>query len=216
MKETIKVAGRITLSSMGKWALVVFLGCFITLITFLIAFFWNIDLVYGEEHKFSAFFYGLLSENIPGLILVFGAPIFVVAYIVFANKISIQNIIYLLFKSKAGEYVMSAIVNALNKVTQKKGWHSEIINKAILKAKVLHELQNDPNASGLQKRIINYGFKKVSLEDVDFQNEELNLSEILSEKFRHFFAEMIKPSLLYFWIAILVQFVLSIVSLFMR
>ena len=216
MKESIKIAGGITLKSLGKWILIVFLGCFVTLITFLIAFFWNIDLVYGESSKFSAFFHGLLSDNLPALILVFGAPLFVIGYIVLANKVSIQNIIHLLFKSHAGEYVMSALVGALEKIFGKEGWHTELINKTVLRARVLKEVQEDPNTSAIQKKIIKYGFKKINLEDVNFKDEKLNLSSLLSEKFRHFFVELVKPSLLPFWIMILVQIFLLIISLFLR
>ncbi|MDG1331870.1 MAG: hypothetical protein P8P74_06050 [Crocinitomicaceae bacterium] len=216
IKENIKLAGSITLKSMGKWALIVSLGSFMTLLTFLIAFFWNIDIAFGEDDKFSAYFFGLLNENIPALILVFGSPIFGIGYILFANKVSIQNIIYLFFKSKAGDYLVSVLVRALEKITQNKGWHSDLINKAILKAKVLHEVQQDPNTSGLQKRVIKYGFKKISMEDVDFQDPELNLPIELSEKFRNYFAELTRPSLFPFWIVLLIQFVLLIVSLFMR
>lgn len=216
MKESIKIAGGITLKSLAKWVLIVFLGGFITLITFLIAFFWNLDLASGEGNKFVVFFKGLLSDNIPALIIVYGAPIFLFGYFFLANKVSIQNIIYLLFKSQAGEYVMTAIVKVLDKITSKGGWHTELINKAILQARVLQEIQDDPNASGLQKRIIKYGFKKVNMEDVDFQDKELNLSLLLSEKFRHFFAELVKPSLLIFWIMILVQIALLIASFVVR
>ena len=216
VKENIKIAGMIALKSAGKWILIVFLGFFITLLTFLIALFWNLDLASVEGERFSSFFYGLLHENIPALILVFGAPIFIVFYIVFANKTSIQNTIYLLINSKAGDYALSIIVSAIDKITSKDGWHSELIDKAMLKVKVLQVAKDDPKTSGIQQSILRYGFKKINLEDVNFQDEDLQLSSILIDKFRHFFADMMKPSLRIFWILILLQIALLICSIVLR
>lgn len=216
MKEAIKVAGSIALKSLAKWTLIVFLGCFITIITFLISFLWNIDLLFVENQSFSGYFFDLLEQNFPALILIFGAPIFVIVYIVMAKKVSIQNITYLLINSQAGDYATSAIVSAADKITQKKGWHSELINKGVLKAKMLQAAKEDPKTSQIQRSIIQYGFKKINLDDVDFQNEDLQLSIVLVAKFKGFFAELVKPSLLFFWILILLQMVLLISSLIIR
>lgn len=216
MKENIKIAGVIALKSMVKWVLIVLFGFLVTLITFLVAFFRNIDLAAIEGQRFSSFFYGLLDENIPALILIFGAPIFVIIYIIFANKTSVQNAIFLLIKGKAGDYVLSVIVSAVEKITEKKGWHSELVDKAMLKARVLQATKDDPQTSRTQRSVIRYGFKKVNLEDVDFQDKKIQLSSILSDKFRDVFAQMMKPSLRIFWILIFLQIGLLIYSIVLR
>lgn len=216
MKETIKVAGSIALKSLAKWSLIVFLGCFITLITFLISFLWNIDLLFVDDQTFSGYFNDLLHQNITALILIFGAPLFVVVYVIMAKKVSIQNIIYLLIQSQAGDYATSAIVTAAEKITQKKGWHSELIDKGVLKVKMLQAAKDDPKTSQIQRSILRYGFKKINLDDVDFQQEDLQLSTLLVEKFKLFFTETVKPSLFFFWMLILLQMVLMIASLILR
>lgn len=216
MKETIKVAGGIALKSLAKWSLIVFLGCFITLITFLISFLWNIDLLFVDDQTFSGYFKDLLHQNIPALILVFGAPLFVVIYVIMAKKVSIQNIIYLLIQSQAGDYATSAIASAAEKITENKGWHSELINKGVLKVKMLQAAKDDPKTSQIQRSILRYGFKKINLDDVDFQQEDLQLSTLLVEKFKLFFTETVKPSLFFFWMLILLQMVLMIASLILR
>lgn len=216
MKETVKLAGGIILKSVAKWALVFFLGCAVTVISFLISFLWNIDLLFVEELTFSKYFRTLLSDNLPAFLIIFGAPIFVIVYIVMAKKISIQNSIFLIFQSPAGDQIISVLATAVDKITKSKGWHSKLINKAIVKVEVLQTLKDDPETSGIQRSIIQYGFRKVNLEDIDFQDQNLNISKVLTAKFSRFFAEMIKPSLMYFWILIGVQMVLSIWSLFLR
>lgn len=213
IKETIKIAGTITLKSLAKWFLIVALGCFITFITFLIPFLWNFGLLFVDNQSFSGYFMDLWQQNIPALILIFGVPVFIVVYVVMAKKVSIQNIIYLLINSKAGDYTTSAIVSAADKITQKKGWHNELINQGVLKVKMLQTAKDDPNTSQIQRSILRYGFRKINLEDVDFQNEDTPLSTILVDKFKVFFSEMIKPSLRFFWILLSIQMLLLIFSI---
>lgn len=215
LKESLKIAGEIMLKSTFKWVLIVFLGSFFTLLSFLVALFWNLDLVIGQEHKFASFFYGLLEENIPAFLLVFGAPIFFIVYVVMAQKVTIKNTTYLLMRSKAGDYVTQVLVSAVERMSNKNQWSANLMNKAALKMQVLREIKDDPNASGVQRSIIRYGFRKIDLEDVDFKNGQ-NLSEKLVDKFKLFFEEMMKPTLMYFWILLLVQFILLISSLFLR
>lgn len=215
LKESLKIAGEIMLKSTLKWVLIVFLGSFFTLLSFLVALFWNLDLVIGQEHKFASFFYGLLEENIPAFLLVFGAPIFFIVYVVMAQKVTIKNTTYLLMRSKAGDYVTQVLVSAVERMSNKNQWSANLMNKAALKMQVLREIKDDPNASGVQRSIIRYGFRKIDLEDVDFKNGQ-NLSEKLVDKFKLFFEEMMKPTLMYFWILLLVQFILLISSLFLR
>lgn len=216
MKEGIKIAGEIMLKSSLKWVLIVFLGSFVTLLSFFIAFFWNMDLMFEKGHWFSNFFYGLLYENVPALLLVFGAPIFGIVYIVMAQKITIKNVTYLLVTSKAGEYVVQLLTTTIEKITNKHGWGSQLMDKAVMKAKVLHAIKEDPEASGVQRSIIRYGFRKINLDDVNFKDESIDLSQVVGGKFRNFFAEMMKPTMRYFWGLLLVQFILLISSLFFR
>ncbi|NVK63919.1 MAG: hypothetical protein HWE22_05000 [Flavobacteriales bacterium] len=215
MKEHIKIAGKIVLKSVAVWALIAVLGCVITLISFLISFLFNIDLLFVEDLTFTGYVKTLLYENFPALIIIFGSPIFVVVYIVMAKKVSIQNSIYLLFQSKSGEKLLSVLNDAVDKITQKKGRHSELLDKAMLKMKVLQAIKDNPETSSFQRSIIQYGFRKVNLEDVDFHDENVSLSSILTSKFSQFFAEVMKPSLRFFWMLISAQMVLSIWSLFL-
>jgi len=200
---------------MGKWALIVFLGCTVTIISFLISFLFNIDFLFVDDLSFSGYVSALFHENIPALLIIFGTPIFLIFYIVFAKKVSVQNSIFLLFQSKSGEQLISVLTLAADKITEQKGWHSELVDKAIVKARVLQAIKDNPENSGLQRSIIQYGFRKVRLDDVDFQDENLSLSSILAGKFRQIFAEMTKPSLMSFWVLIALQMVLSIVSIFL-
>ena len=132
------------------------------------------------------------------------------------EKITIKNVTYLLVTSKAGEYVVQLLTTTIEKITNKHGWGSQLMDKAVMKAKVLHAIKEDPEASGVQRSIIRYGFRKINLDDVNFKDESIDLSQVVGGKFRNFFAEMMKPTMRYFWGLLLVQFILLISSLFFR
>ncbi|UII29558.1 hypothetical protein LVD17_14750 [Fulvivirga ulvae] len=213
MKENIKLATKIGGKAVVKWLLIFMSGNLVTLTVFLIALFNNIGLAGGGHGQVVALFMGLLTNNICAFILIFGAPAFIALYFVIANKVSIQNVIYLLCKSKAGDYISEKVGAIASRITDKEGWRREISSKAILKARLLQVSKDDPNTSKLQRKVIGYGFEKISLDDVDFQDENVKLSTILQNKFHNFITDTTQPSLTLFWGLILIQVVLLTCSL---
>lgn len=216
MKENFKIAAKISGKTAIKWLFIFVLGNIVTLITFLIALYNNIGLAGSGHGSIVALFIGLLTTNFSAFLLVFGAPVFLVLYFVIANKISIQNAIYLLWEEKASKYISSKIEYITKRITEKEGWKKELSDKALLKAKILQLAKNEPNTSKLQRRIINFSLKKIKLDEVDFQDENLNLSDILISKFSDFMAETAKPSLKLLWILIIIQIALLIGSIIIK
>ncbi|MBE7634681.1 hypothetical protein [Tenacibaculum finnmarkense] len=216
MKENIKIAVKISGKTALKWIFIFALGNIVTLIIFLIALYGNIGLSGGGHGSIIGLFIGLLTTNIFAFLLVFGSPVFIAIYFIIANKISIQNAIYLLWKGKAGNYISSKVENVTKKLTEKEGWKKELTDKAILKAKILQLTKNDNDTSKLQRKIINFGFNKIKLDEIDFQDENLNLSDFLTNKFNDFIAETTKPSLKLLWILIITQISLLICSMIIK
>ena len=212
MKENIKLATKIGGKAIVKWLFIFIMGNTLTLTIFLIALYTNLQLAGGGHGQVVALFMGLLTDNIFAFILIFGAPGFIALYFVIANKVSIQNIIYLLCESKAGDYVSDKVGAIAGRITDKEGWRNEISNKAILKARLLQASKSDPETSKLQRKVIGYGFEKIRLDDVDFQDENVKLSTILQTKFRNFISDTTKPSLKLFWGLAFVQIILLVCS----
>lgn len=210
LKLAVKIGGKIALT----WAFTFGLGLMLTLLSFLIAYYSNNDVpMEGYSNGFTALFFGLLKSNIYAFLLVFGAPLFLIFYFITANKSSIQKAIYLLWKGDMGDYISDKVGKFAEHLTEKVGWKKELSNKAILKAKLLHENRTDPNSSKLQRKVINFGFKKIRLDDINFEENDLSLSGILTTKFNTFISESVKPSSKLFWIVILVQLALLIASI---
>jgi hypothetical protein len=201
LKTAVKISGKTAL----KWILVFALGNIVTLITFLIALYNNIELAGRGHGTIMIFPFVLLATNFLAFLLIFGAPVFLAIYFMIANKISIQTAIYLLSKGKAGNYISSKVGALTIKITEKEGWRKEFTEGAVLKAKILQLIKEDKGTSKLQCKVINFGFKKVKLDEIDFQDENLNLSDFLTNKFNDFVSETAKPSLKLFWIFIIIQ-----------
>ncbi len=213
MKENFKIAVKISGKTALKWIYIFALGNIVTLITFLLALYNNVGLAGGGHGSVVGLFVGLLTTNIFAFLLVFGAPVFIALYFIIANKVSIQNAIYLLWKGKAGDYISSKVKSLAKNLTEKKEWRKELTDKAVLKAKMLQLTKEDKNTSKLQRKIINFGFKKIKLDEFDFQDENLNLADFLTNKFNNLVAETAKPSLKLLWIVIIAQIALLIASI---
>lgn len=216
MKESIKTAVAISGKTALKWIFIFALGNIVTLITFFVAFYNNIGVAGGGHGSIIGLFIGLLTTNIFAFLLIFGAPVFLAIYFIIANKVSIQNAMYLLWKGKAGDYISSKVGGLTKKITEKEGWRKELTDKAFLKAKMLQLAKDDNDTSKLQRKIISFGFKKINLDEVDFQDEKLNLSDFLSDKFNNFVSETAKPSLQLLWILIFIQIALLICSIIFK
>ncbi|AZI32953.1 hypothetical protein [Kaistella carnis] len=216
MNDHIKLFAKISSKVIAKWLLIFITGNIVTLITFLVAIFTNAKYAGGGHGSPIALVIGLFTQNIFAFFVVIGAPIFLALYFILANKISIQNALYQLWKTKAGDYISDKVENITSKFTEKDGWKTEITNKAILQAKILQETKSDPDTSKLQRKIINYGFKKINLDDINFKDENLKLSHILKVKFYDFISNTAKPSLKLFWILIFLQIFLLIVSFLLK
>ena len=213
MKENIKLTAKITGKTALKWVFIFATGNLITLITFLIALYRNMEVAGGGHGSIIALGIGLVTTNFFAFLLVFGAPVFIILYFIIANKISIQNAIYLLWEGRLGDYISSKVGNLTKTLTHKEGWKKELSDKAVLKAQLFQSAKDDVDTSKLQRKVILFGLKKIKLDDVNFQNKNVDLSHVITEKFNNFISETVKPSLKLFWGLVLIQIVLLISSL---
>jgi hypothetical protein len=90
---------------------------------------------------------------------------------------------------------------------------TSVSDKAMLRAKLLDENRNDKSNSSLNRRVLGYVFKKIKLDDIDFRDENLTLTEVLTLKLKNFISETTKPSFTLFWVLVGVQFLLLILSI---
>ncbi|AWK06771.1 hypothetical protein HYN56_22075 [Flavobacterium crocinum] len=213
MKEEIKIVAGISAKSSLKWLFIMISGNVFTISCFLIILFQNAEFAGGGHGNAYAFLAGLFFNNICGFILFAGAPVFSFLYFVIANKAAIQQMIYLAWKNKTfAGYIDSKVILLTDKLAGSNHWVSSMSDESMLRLKLLEANKNDKETSRIKKRIINYLFQKIRLDDVDFSKEDLKLSEIVSMKINGFISESVEPSLMFFWLLLLIQIVLFVVA----
>ncbi|KAF2508809.1 hypothetical protein [Flavobacterium foetidum] len=214
MKEEIKIAARITAKTSLKWFTIILIGGFFTLICFLIILFQHIGMAGGGHGSAYALTVDLFLNNICGFLLFAGAPAFAAGYFMIANKVAIQTMIHQVWENKMGKYIEDKVVMLVDKLTASHNLTNSISNSTILRLKLLEANKNDKETSMIKKRIIGYFFAKIKLDDIDFSNKDLKLSEIISFKLNRFISETIEPSFLFFWLLLAFQLILIIVAQF--
>lgn len=212
MKEHISLLAKIGGKTALKWVFILFTGVLLTLVFSLAVIYKNQDMP-GTDGTIVAFIKALPSNNLAGAILLLGGPLFLMLYFLVANKTFVQNAIYLIWNNKGGDYIVSVIKRLIDKITQKEGPVKNITDAAMLRAKLLQANKEDATSPKLQRKIIGFAFQKIALDDIDFQEEDLELSDIIIEKFSHFVSEVSKPSMRWFWILVLLQMAMFIFSM---
>lgn len=138
--------------------------------------------------------------------------LFVGPFLLFSlgNKYVISKTINKLLSDK-GEILLFPIIDKI--LTKIKSNQPDILKKgtdtAILKLKLIQEIR-DSNDNKWLKRIIIYGFKKVSLDDVDFKDENISIPDIIKNKIITGLKNISKPNRNFFWIIIGVQIIIMI------
>ncbi|WP_394772697.1 hypothetical protein [Flavobacterium sp.] len=138
--------------------------------------------------------------------------IFILPFLLFSlgNKYILSKTINKIISDK-GEVLLYPIIDKiLSKINSN---HPDLLKKgtdtAKLKLKVLQEIKDSKENKWLKKIII-FGFRKVSLDDVDFTDENINLSDVIKEKTITVLKNVSQPSRNFFWIILGIQITLFI------
>lgn len=159
-------------------------------------------------------FYFFIVEFWSALLMV-SSLLFIALYFIVANKTSLQTVIYSIWNSKLSGYVKPKIESYLKMFSENQpNWLKEVSSPVKLKLKLLDTVKRDTKTPAIQKKVIRYGLKKVKLDDVDFQQENISLSEILGSKINGQISAVAKPSYRLFFIMTGLQFILLIMALY--
>jgi hypothetical protein len=138
--------------------------------------------------------------------------IFALPFLLFSlgNKYIISKTINKLISDK-GEVLLYPIIDkVLSKIkTNQPDLLKKGTDSTKLKLKVLQEIKDSKENKWLKKIII-YGFKKVSLDDVDFSDEKVSFSDIIKEKTITVLKNVSQPSRNFFWIILGIQITILI------
>ncbi|MCT2562059.1 hypothetical protein [Chryseobacterium herbae] len=136
------------------------------------------------------------------LLLMIAAP-FVIG--VFSTKYAMANIISRLVKDHSETLLIPAIDKILSKF--RSGQPAVVrtsADYALMKIKLMNEFKNS-SENKILKRILSYGLKKLSFDELDLKNGNANFYDIIKTKLIEKLHELAEPSAMIFYIYIGLQ-----------
>jgi hypothetical protein len=133
--------------------------------------------------------------------------LFVLPFLLFSlgNKYIISKTINKLLSDKGEVLLFPIIDKVLNKVkTKQPDLLKQGADKTKLQLRLIQEIR-DSNDNKWLKKIIIYGFKKISLEDIDFKDENVSFTDIIKDKIITGLKNVSQPSRNFFWIILGIQ-----------
>ena len=183
--DNVKFFTKTAAGALSRWLMVFFGGLVATAIIFF---------VFSSKA-------GAASYNT--IYLVLSSLIFIVIYFIIANKTSLSFIISRLFDEKLSSVLGDKVSRLLVALNEKQPhWVQSIKNGAALKDKLLDSSQQDSSLNKIQRKVIAYGLKKINLDDINFQQENLNLPQEVSNRLMLKLSETAKHSYTLFWLAV--------------
>lgn len=136
------------------------------------------------------------------LLLMIAAP-FVIG--IFSTKYAMANIISRLVKDHSETLLIPAIDKILSKF---RGGQPAVVRTsadyALMKIKLMNEFKNS-SENKILKRILSYGLKKLSFDELDLKNGNANFYDIIKTKLIEKLHELAEPSAMIFYIYIGLQ-----------
>ncbi|MBO9703876.1 MAG: hypothetical protein J7604_26955 [Sporocytophaga sp.] len=206
MKENLKLFASIAGKSFFSWIKVVLIGVTLSIVGIITALIIRgtssgQDNISGDTYLAAA-----PSGDLWSYLLLVVSIGLVVIYIMLANKHALQTSIYLIWENKLADFVDPLVEKGFKKISSKQpDWLKNGIDGVTVKARLLDEIRKDDNANKIQKKVLDYGFKKLSLDGIDFQGSDFSIQTTISEKIKAQISAIANPSLKMFWILSLVH-----------
>lgn len=134
----------------------------------------------------------------------------------FAGRYTLRKIIHRIIRDKAESVLYPALdkvllrVNATPDSMIRKG-----MDYSLVKLKLIHSIKNETE-NKWTKRVLIYGFKKINLHDVDFNEENIDTNELIKRKTIQALQSVTEPSKTLFWCIVGFHWLSVIVIAFMR
>ncbi|GAL85378.1 hypothetical protein MYP_2607 [Sporocytophaga myxococcoides] len=183
MNENLKLFTSIAGKSFLNWIKVVFIGLCLSVSGIITAFVIRgtssvQDNVSGDTYLAAAPSGDLWSN----LLLVVSIGLIVI-YIMLANKYALQTSICLIWENKLADFIEPLVDNGFKRIFSKQpDFFKNGIDGVVTKARLLDEIRRDDNANRIQKKVLDYGLKKLSLDGIDFMIQILTFRLLFLKK----------------------------------
>ena len=222
MKSTIKSIAKITGKSAFKWLVIFVPALFFSVFCFVTAIFLLSNNTGGG---FSGAGHAGWLGAVLGVFILFGKDFWVMLlatlsllafpaiYFTVANKLAIQSAISSIWENKLQGWFSDKVATYSDKITND---HSSKLSKindyASVKMQLVNSVKQDGTTNKWQKRILKFILKKIHLDDIDFSDKDLKLSNVIAVKMNQVLSELAKPSNKLFYIVFGVHVLLLILA----
>lgn len=225
MKEHLKTITKTSGTTLLGWLKVSFIGLFITLIDLIVGFYLLADNkntgagpgghangIGAVLVLFIVYFYYFTIDFFPALLTLLGflaIPLFTVL----ANKYAINKMLFSLYNQKLSSILEEKIKHIIQRVLNKfpnaydKGtsWKQFLL-------KLIKENNLDKSSPWIYRKAINHTLKKIKLDDVNFSDSNISLTQIVSSKIKQTLDETLEPSMKIVWLIFLINIVFIILA----
>jgi len=150
----------------------------------------------------------------PALLLI-GSFLFIAVYILLANKISLSFVLFQLVENKLSPFIGDKVSSLLSAIIDKQpGWIQTVKGVSSFRERLINSANMDNTLNKVQRRAIRFGLKKCRLDDIDFQQPNLDLPAHISKRVVQALQDATQPGYKPFMVAVVVHaalFVLAIV-----
>ena len=130
------------------------------------------------------------------------------------NKYILSKIINKIIKDKGESLLNPLIDRVLNSIQQR---HPDLLKKgtdlAVLKLKMVQEIKDSKDNKWI-RRITIFGLRKVKLDDIDFNDENLSVAEIIKLRIQNSLQNRPAPGRTFFWMIIGLQWLTLLLTYF--
>ena len=208
--DNIKFYAKTAATAMLRWLLLSGIGLILAIIGMYLAIHLignNTGVGYAGARTGSGIgaFFGIISlfkEEFWSALLLIASLAFVFIYSIVASKVALSFIIGGLYENKLAGAIGDKVTHTARFITQSSSWNKSVNSVNTLKAKLSSATKEDSTTNKIQQKAISYALKKVNLEDINFKQDNPNLSEDISNKVMNQLSELAKPSYALFWIAV--------------
>lgn len=210
MNEHLKYYGKLSLSAGFSFLKIHLMGWGTMMLTVLISIFSLIGSVdFGKAAHLTgdSYFVILITQRPVGcgllLFLIFSPAL----YVIFGNKYVLQKVIYRIVKDKSEDTLIPLLDQAITHLrTKQPDLFKKGMDFALVKLKLIHQIRTDSD-NVWKRRICTFALKKVSMDDVDFSQDDLDAGELIRMKTIGYLNGVEQPSQLAIWICFAIQWI---------
>lgn len=149
-------------------------------------------------------------------LLFFGTIVCMCLYIPMASRYGIKKAIYLTWRDKLGDILVTRADQYLARIMERKGFSAKQAitpeDATLLKKEMMAEAKKDPETNKIQKNILQYLLKRINMHDINFSAPPAEIRTAILRKFKEMISEKIQPSMQAVWIMVAAQVIVLIIA----